>query len=119
MSKKWLKSRAISCAERTYDESEPHPLIDDIRQQVISTDWVVEAAVRVREHGHVLATEIWVVAANSVGLDQKVEELTAQLQDLDWRIQDVIVSPVLSIEDPPEGVAVSRRIAGPATVSRI
>ena len=40
---------------KTYDEGEPHPLLEEIKDAVAATAWVSEGAVRMREAGHVLA----------------------------------------------------------------
>jgi cation diffusion facilitator family transporter len=94
-------------APRTHDEEDPHPLIGRVKQEVDATAWVADAVVRLRENGHVLAGTVWVVPEDHVEIVDRVEELTSRLQELDWQLADVVVSPVRSIEGAPEGLRVS------------
>jgi divalent metal cation (Fe/Co/Zn/Cd) transporter len=94
-------------APRTHDEEEPHPLIGRVKQEVEASAWVADAVVRLRENGHVLAGTVWVVPEDDDELVERVEELTARLRDLDWQLNDVVVSPVRSIEGAPGGLRVS------------
>lgn len=48
--------------------------------------------------------DVWIVQRDDGALVERVEELTDRLHALDWRIHDVVVSPVRSIEDAPEGM---------------
>jgi cation diffusion facilitator family transporter len=89
---------------KTYDEAKPHPLVGRIKDELRATAWVTDGVVRAREQGHLIAAEVWVVPAGSEELDARVEELTEQLRRLDWRLDDVVVSPVASIEGAPEGL---------------
>ena len=91
---------------QTYDEDEPHPLIDRVKDCVRSQDWVTDAAVRLREEGHVIAGDIWVVPGEGTDAVRLSEELSQSLLDLDWRLHDIHVSPVLSLEEVPAGVEV-------------
>ena len=52
---------------KTPDESEPHPLIDRVRREVAGTAWIAEAAVALRENGHLITGEVWVVRAEGRG----------------------------------------------------
>jgi cation diffusion facilitator family transporter len=87
---------------KTYDEEKPHPLIDRIKDELRATTWVRDAVVRAREEGHVISAEIWVIPEASEGLELRVEELGDRLRGLDWRIKDVIVSPVAEIVNAPK-----------------
>jgi cation diffusion facilitator family transporter len=91
---------------KTHDEGRPHPVLDRIREELARTDWVAEAVVRMREAGHVMTGDIWVVPRDEGVLAERVEELTDRLHALDWRIHDVVVSPVTSIEGGPEELRV-------------
>jgi cation diffusion facilitator family transporter len=91
---------------QTYDEKKPHPLIEEVEDCVRSQDWIEDAAVRLREQGHVLAGDIWVVASDHSRAVERSEELTETLLDLDWRLHDIHVAPVLSLQEVPEGVEV-------------
>lgn len=88
---------------RTYDESKPHPLKLQIEQELVQMDWVGEAVVRMRELGQVFGVGVFVVPASDEGIPDRVEETIARLCELDWKVHDVAVTVVRSIEDVPEG----------------
>jgi cation diffusion facilitator family transporter len=91
---------------KTHDEGEPHPVLDRMREELAATEWVKEAVLRMREAGHVMTGDVWVVPSEDDALAERVEELTERLHSLDWRIHDVVVSPVTSIEGGPEKLRV-------------
>jgi cation diffusion facilitator family transporter len=109
-------------APTKHDERAPHPLIARVSREVADTAWVAEGAVRLRESGHLIDGEVWVVPRDDAELVERVEELTARLRDLDWQLTDVVVSPVRTIEGPPEGLRVPvpdrdrQRVAGPRSI---
>jgi cation diffusion facilitator family transporter len=91
---------------QTYDEAAPHPLIAEVRKEVGSTPWVKEAAIRLREEGHMLTGEVLVVPKNSQQLLARVEDLGQRLRELDWQMKDIVVAPVRSIDRAPAGLLV-------------
>jgi cation diffusion facilitator family transporter len=91
---------------QAYDEEQPHPVIDQVKDVVRAAPWVSEGVVRLREHGHLIAGDVWVVPTEEANLVDRIEEMTKKIGDLDWRLGDVIVSPVRSIQDTPEGLRV-------------
>lgn len=94
---------------KTYDESEPHPAVEEIRKRLAAVDWIEESAVRMREHGHLITGDIWVVPAeDKAGMAARLQDLAEDLTDCDWRIHDVVVAPVKSLEEVPQGVLVAR-----------
>jgi cation diffusion facilitator family transporter len=95
---------------KTHDEEQPTPLIEEVKEAVAATSWVGEGAVRLREHGHLVAGDVWVVpAAGEEVSTERVERLAAKLHDLDWRLHDLVVSPVSRIEDAPDGIGIHER----------
>lgn len=97
---------------KTHDESEPDPLVQRIKEEVAGVEWIEEAAVRMREHGHMLTGNVWVVAVGSEeGLTARLEGLAESLHALDWRVHDVVVAPVGSLEEVPAEVLVRGRAA--------
>jgi hypothetical protein len=62
--------------------------------------------VRLREAGHQITGEVWVVPRDGVDVARSVEELGDRIRELDWRVRDIVVSAVETIEDAPEGVLV-------------
>jgi len=98
---------------RRDDEQGVHPLVGDVRDAVADLDWVQEAAVRMRELGHVLAVEVLAVPRDETDLLDRVEDAVRRIRDLDWKLQDVVVSVVREIDGAPEDVLV-RGPLGPA-----
>ena len=99
---------------RRHDEKGTHPLVGDIRRTVAQLDWVQEAAVRMRELGHIFSVEVLVVPVDEEELIDRIEDAVARLRGLDWKVQDVVVSPVRDLEGAPPDVLVRGRsvIAG-------
>jgi cation diffusion facilitator family transporter len=93
---------------QTHDETEPHPLIDEVKREVAGTAWVDAAAVRLREHGHLITGDVFVVPKDAKQIPHRIEELMVRLRKVDWRIRDVTVSAVRGLEDVPEETLASR-----------
>jgi cation diffusion facilitator family transporter len=92
-------------APQTHDEDKPHPLIGQVHREVADTAWVREGAVRMREDGHILVADVFVVpAAGDAGLADQIEELVERLLDLDWQLHDVTVTAVRELDDVPAGL---------------
>ena len=89
-----------------HDESAPHPLIDDVKEKLASRTWIEEGAVRLREEGHLITGTVWVVPEDDERLVDRVERLRAELEGMDWRLHDIVVSPVRAIQNAPEGIRV-------------
>lgn len=86
--------------------SEPEPVIATLESCAIETPWVEQAAVRVRDQGHLFHSEIFVVPR--VGTDPtagQLEELQGRCIAADWRTQDTVVAPVREL---PDGLRVVR-----------
>jgi cation diffusion facilitator family transporter len=102
---------------KTHDEEKPSPVVDQIKQELASVPWIEMAAVRMREHGHLITGDIWVVPSGSdEDLPARLERLGERLHALDWRVHDVALAPVESLEDVPDGVLVRH---GKAEFSRV
>jgi divalent metal cation (Fe/Co/Zn/Cd) transporter len=99
---------------RSDDEKAVHPLVGEVRDTVAALDWVEEAAVRMRELGHVLAVEVIAVPRDETNLLERVEDAVEQITALDWKLQDVVVSVVREIDGAPEDVLVRGVSATPA-----
>ncbi|MFC0674343.1 cation diffusion facilitator family transporter [Brachybacterium hainanense] len=84
---------------RTFDDAEPHPLIAEVEERARAEDWIAQAAARVRDEGHVLHVEMFVVPEGGAITAQRCEDLRAALHEIDWKIHDVVVAPVQEI--PP------------------
>jgi cation diffusion facilitator family transporter len=79
--------------------------MDDLPVQVRSAaerlPWVEKAAVRLREQGHVIQGEVFVVPRSEVGLVAKIERASEELARVDWRIHSLTVMPVSALADGP------------------
>lgn len=62
-------------------------------------DWVDSAAVRLRESGHVLNGEVFVVPKDDANLVRRVESAADDLRRMDWRLYSLVVVPVSRIEN--------------------
>ncbi|WP_448073928.1 cation transporter [Georgenia yuyongxinii] len=79
----------------TYDGQDPHPLVVAIEERLTALPWVADAGSRVRDQGHVFHVEAFVVPRP--GYTPTLEDLRRareRLTVLDWKINDVVLSPV-------------------------
>lgn len=83
---------------RTVDDSEPHPLVEEVEELVRETVWVADIAVRVRDLGHLFHVEALVVPRHGQVDLAQLSELDERIQELDWKVSDVVVAPVASTE---------------------
>lgn len=98
---------------RTYDERKPHPLKLQVERELVEMEWVREAVVRMRELGHVFGVSVFVVpAGDDAGIPDRVEETIEHLRGLDWKVHDVAVTVVRTIDGVPENESrISRGVA--------
>ena len=86
---------------------ELEPLPARLRDEACRLPWVKDAAARLREHGHTVTGEIFVVPqVNGMSAAQLVEatdRAAADLARLDWRLHGLMVIPVRALEEtsPP------------------
>ena len=83
---------------RTHDDERTHPLVDAVFTAANGPAWVGSAAVRVRDQGHLLHAEVFVVPSAPVELAD-LEALVDTIQGLDWKLNDVVVVPVSRLPD--------------------
>jgi cation diffusion facilitator family transporter len=74
-------------------------LPEKIRHVAESLPWVKEASVRLREHGHVMSGDVFVVPRGETVQVEQIERASADLAALDWRIYSLTVMPVRSLEN--------------------
>lgn len=80
---------------RTVDDSEPHPLTLEVEQLAMKEPWVVDAAARVRDLGHLFHVELFVVPFRGATPDlHQLNALRRSVSELDWKLHDVVVAPV-------------------------
>ncbi|WP_432560879.1 cation diffusion facilitator family transporter [Kineococcus sp. SYSU DK003] len=76
---------------------EPLELIEEVEQHVRSLAWVREAEIRLREHGHLITGEVYVVPAATTSLPELVQDAMDDLQRLDWRLREVTIVTVAQL----------------------
>ncbi|GAA2170764.1 cation transporter [Agrococcus versicolor] len=89
----------------TVDHDQPHPLEARLCARMRRMPWVRDAGCRVRDQGHVLHAEVFVVPRRSRVSQRTLARAGRAARSLDWKLQDVVVVPV---EAMPEGVTGSR-----------
>jgi divalent metal cation (Fe/Co/Zn/Cd) transporter len=84
----------------TFDDAEPHPLIDKVNACLRALDWVQDAGCRIRDEGHVFHVEAFVVPRSGAELSlEALEQARSKVRDLDWKMQDVVLVPVYRLPD--------------------
>ena len=69
-----------------------------IKHAAEEIDWVQEAAVRLREQGHVINGEVFVVPRKESVKVTQIEDASRSLAEIDWRIYNLTVMPVSKLE---------------------
>jgi cation diffusion facilitator family transporter len=82
------------------DHSRADPLPLWIKNELMLLDWVKDAEVRLREAGHVFTGEAFVVPVDNDDLVGRLERANQHLLDLDWRLHELVISPVPEIHRP-------------------
>jgi cation diffusion facilitator family transporter len=85
-------------APTAIDYSKSIPLPKKLEQEATKFDWVKEARARVREEGRVYFGEVFVVPQDDTLKVEDIDEATERLYELDWRIQDLVITPVTALE---------------------
>jgi len=87
----------------TVGEEKKDPLQTRLRRELKKLDWVKDASVRLREEGDVLTGEAFVIPRGETNLLENLERAAEQIRSLDWRIYDVSIVPMRSIENEGKG----------------
>jgi cation diffusion facilitator family transporter len=88
----------------TFDDKKPHPLVTTIDEHLRGLPWVQDAGSRVRDEGHVMHVESFVVPAADVTPSvAMLDEARVSCIDLDWKIQDMVVVPVSELPEEVDG----------------
>jgi cation diffusion facilitator family transporter len=72
-----------------------------IKRAAEEIDWVEKAAVRLREQGHVLNGDVFVVPRGDQVKVKEIEDASRALTKMDWRIYNLTVMPVSSLSEDP------------------
>jgi cation diffusion facilitator family transporter len=84
------------------DGSELDPIVARVETELRKRSWVEDASVRLRENGHVFFGEALVVPSSRKDLSSEIERAREEILELDWRLYDIAISPVESMEPPEE-----------------
>lgn len=89
-------------------ERELEELPEKLRDAARRLPWVADAGTRLREHGHAVTGEVFVVPRDGAGMDaaqlvRAADGATKELEGLDWRLRGLVVVPVRALESsiPP------------------
>lgn len=80
------------------ESKEKDPTMDKVQRELERLDWVRAARVRLREDGDVLTGEAFVVPRDEQNLLERLKQATQAACSVDWRLHDVNVVLVDSIE---------------------
>jgi cation diffusion facilitator family transporter len=86
----------------TVDHSRPDELPDRVHAELLRMDWVADARVRMREEGHVFIGEALVVPLGTDGMPDRIRKAVDRLLALDWRLHEIIISPVPRLDGSEE-----------------
>jgi cation diffusion facilitator family transporter len=76
------------------ENKKTHPLVNKLHKLFKDQPWVKDVRLRMREAGEVFFTEAFVIPNTTTNLLENIAESTRLAQDLDWKIYDVVVTPV-------------------------
>jgi cation diffusion facilitator family transporter len=96
-------------APTTVDGDEADPLREELARMLRDLDWVEDVDLRLREEGQVYFGEALVVPSDETNITEKVEDALRRASDLDWRIQDLALTPVRELPQEDERSAKERR----------
>jgi len=65
-----------------------------VRTAAEQLPWVAEASVRLREHGHLITGEVFVVPRDDSDLVSRIDRAVSELTKIDWRLHGLTVMPV-------------------------
>lgn len=86
-------------------EGEPSEVPERVRRAILALDWVAEARVRMREEGHLLTGEAFlVVAEGAVPSPERLRIAVDAGRAVDWRVYDLVcmaVEPSMLREEAP------------------
>jgi divalent metal cation (Fe/Co/Zn/Cd) transporter len=85
-------------AATTVDHEKPIEVTEKLRLALTHLPWVENADVRLRDEGHVLAGEAYLVPSDTADIVTKVRNATQVAKDTDWRIYDIVVTLVDDVE---------------------
>lgn len=89
----------MDTAPKRVDGSARDPLPARVESAVGELPWVKAVAARFREEGHVYFGEVFVVPRGLTIETTQLDEASEVIGQIDWRLHDVVVVPVSSLEE--------------------
>jgi cation diffusion facilitator family transporter len=96
-----LRNATAQLMDRRPSDIEDHaedPAIDRLQNALEDLDWVAGARVRLREHGDILVGDAFVTPRDERDLIGRLDEARELATKVDWRIHDVNIVPVRSLD---------------------
>ncbi len=78
----------------TTDNKNIHPLVNDVIRTCLECEWVSDVRVRLRESGMVFVGDVLVIPKQKDNLIHRAAQLREDLMAIDWKIADIVISPV-------------------------
>lgn len=72
-------------------------MVAELRAELKGLAWVEDAEMRLREEGQLLFGEAFVISKEEKGLIDKLSEANRTLQNVHWRVYDIVVVPVRTL----------------------
>lgn len=86
---------------RRLDGEDWDALPQRIADRLCALDWVERADVRLRDEGHILMGEAFIVPRPEAGdLLSRLDEAMRAAQAVDWRVHELVIMPVASLDRP-------------------
>jgi cation diffusion facilitator family transporter len=79
-------------------DGKPDPIPEKVQHELERLDWVQQARVRLREDGDVLTGEAFIVPTDESDLLNRLRNAYDVANGVDWRLYDVNIVPVRSLE---------------------
>lgn len=89
----------MSQTPKTVSRQEDDPLVQQVVHLLEGLAWVREVKIRMREEGHLLFGEAFVIARTTDDILAKLGQATAAVHGLDWRIKDFVLAVVTELPD--------------------
>ncbi len=86
---------------RSISTGKPSGIEEKLEAELEKLQWVNQAGVRLREEGHVLCGEAFVVVRSDADLTRHLHEASQLLSQQDWRLLEIVVTSVPSLERRP------------------
>ncbi|GAA3968378.1 cation diffusion facilitator family transporter [Allohahella marinimesophila] len=82
------------------DRSGSDDLPSQVSRHLKQMAWIDDAQVRMREDGHVYFGEAFIRINDDTQLTRKLHEATISCRKLNWRVHDIVLVPVVSLDAP-------------------